>query len=168
MYDFQFLPQNLLDQAPAPTTTHELIEELTSWETTESVWRGQPRTWALHSGAARVALRARSEVPLHASRQLEDLVSMYEDALLAEARSRGYFGPETADLAALAILQHNGAATRFLDATTNLLVAAWFACSADKDDDGLLMLLPRGKEIGGDELRVPYRHSSRHGQCTLV
>jgi hypothetical protein len=146
-----FLPQSLLEQAPAPKTTHELIEELSSWETIESVRRGQSLARTLHSGAARIAFRARSTGPLHAAHSLESLVSAHEDALLAEARSRGHFGSETSDLAAFAILQHHGAATRFLDATTNLLVAAWFACSADKDDDGLLMLLDPPKRLPNDD-----------------
>jgi hypothetical protein len=148
------LQQSLLDQALAPSTTHELIEKLASWETTGWVWRGQSRAWKLHSGAVRVSRQARTKPWLNSRVPLEHLVAAHEDALLCEARTRGHIKPDVPDLAALAILQHHGAATRYLDATTNMLVAAWFATRSDPEEDGLLMLLPRGKEIDGNELRA--------------
>jgi FRG domain len=74
--------------------------------------------------------------------RLEDEVQGYETQLLYNARLAGHGhheGRQLGDLELLAMLQHHGAATRLLDFTENLLVAAWFACQAHVEGFGLLL-----------------------------
>lgn len=97
----------------------------------------------------RLAQRARAGGVFNRRIRLERFVAAHEDALLEEARSRGHLPSDLADLHALALLQHHGAATRLVDATTNLIIAAWFAASGHENEDGVIFLLPRGKELSG-------------------
>lgn len=67
---------------------------------------------------------------------------MYESQLLDNARLAGHGhvdGRRLNDLELLTVLQHHGAATRLLDFTENVLVAAWFASHAYDEGHGLLI-----------------------------
>ena len=54
-------------------------------------------------------------------------------------------GQETSDIRRLSILQHQGAATGFLDFTENALVALWFACDEKPEKEGAVVILDIGK-----------------------
>ena len=162
-HDVQFLPEELLRDAPAPETIHHLFEEVAQWEVSESVWRGQSRPWAIHPGAARVA-RAAIEPSGHlfgAGTLVSRLAAVRDDTLLAEGRSKGFLTLGGSDLHDLAVLQHYGAATSCLDATSNLIVALWFAVNDHPKEDGIVVLLPRGNPLQVDGvLSATVRRSS--------
>lgn len=154
-HDVQFLPEELLHDAPAPGTIHHLFEEVAQWEVSESVWRGQSRPWAIHPGAARVARPALELLRGATSISVGRLAAVRDDTLLAEGRSKGFLTPGGSDLHDLAVLQHYGAATSCLDATTNLIVALWFAVNDHPKEDGLVVLLPRGNPLQVDGKAPP-------------
>ena len=69
----------------------------------------------------------------------------YIRSLLDRAKLRGFQrsnNQELSDLELLAQLQHNGAATFFIDFTYDPLIALWFACQDKKDKDGKVIIMP--------------------------
>ena len=69
----------------------------------------------------------------------------YIRVLLDRAKLKGFQrsnNQELSDLELLAQLQHNGAATFFIDFTYNPLIALWFACQDKKDRDGKVIIMP--------------------------
>ena len=71
-------------------------------------------------------------------------------------------GRKLSDLELLAQLQHNGAATCFIDFTDGPLVALWFACSGQQDKDGKVIAmttdnLDKFAEIEPDRLKWPIK-----------
>ena len=89
------------------------------------VWRGQSNAdWPLHTSIHRRLLESRQAVTnggmVHA-----------ESQLLTAARAAGYdvlSGRKLSSVELLALLQHEGAATRFLDVTPDPFIALFFAC----------------------------------------
>ena len=63
-----------------------------------------------------------------------------ERALLQEARR---FTGETSDSAILSEIQHYGGPTNLIDFTTDILVALYFACDGDIEEEGRFILLRR-------------------------
>jgi hypothetical protein len=101
-------------------------------------WRGQSRPWRMSPGLHR-RIQNNSQEPLS-----DQAVVRHSDALIAGARAIGLYPPSVAslgDMQLLAYLQHQGAATPFLDFTTDILTALAVVCfdSAFDDYDGLLV-----------------------------
>lgn len=153
---------------PARTVTQvsdvsTLVEYLSSKRLaryTTMTWRGAANTeWALDSGLARRLIRLQCD----GTRALltEAMLAAAEAELLADAR-RLQFDHHThrplTDLELLARLQHQGAATRLLDVTTNALLAAWFAVEDDtqNDRDGIVFGIDMANsELSGDQVDQP-------------
>lgn len=129
---------------PEPETFQELID-LTVETKGDSerihvrFWRGQvDADWKLDSAARR---RIRDGGSFGAT--LEAKIVNYEGKLRRQARHQGYDraeGRELSDLELFGRLQHYGAATRLIDFSKNMAVAAWFACDDEnhKDTHGVL------------------------------
>lgn len=105
------------------------------------VWRGVANiSWPLDSSLFRklAVQHGRDHVT-------EAMMQTAEQELIAEARrlrfDRMPGGEVLGDLALLATLQHQGAATRLVDGTFNPLIAAWFAVEDEQQDeeDGALL-----------------------------
>lgn len=99
------------------------------------MWRGQSNIeWKIDSSAYRRIYKSKGKVSEN------DLIH-YETTLLKHAKHKDYHvskGRIINDLELLALLQHNGAATRLVDFSRNSLVALWFAISNQMDKTGLL------------------------------
>lgn len=108
------------------------------------VWRGQQdASWAIASSLTRdlrSAGAADEDALVHAER---DIMATAED-----------WGTTTAPpLRFFADMQHMGAPTRFLDASTDPEVAVWFAVEADAElDERDARLLAWGRDPAGDEV----------------
>lgn len=76
-------------------------------------------------------------------------LAAYTEILLSGARRHVGNCPElpsgSSELEVLTQLQHLGAATGLIDFTTEALVALWFACSEDLEEDGAVYILPRSE-----------------------
>ena len=80
-----------------------------------------------------------------------------EKALVERARAAG-LGTDLSELELLALLQHQGAATRLLDCSRNAFVALWFACRSQPEKDGVLI----GFQLGENAVHLDtatLRHS---------
>lgn len=105
------------------------------------VWRGVANLgWPLDSSLFRKLQRQHGRANV-----TEEMMRDAEDELLREARHLQFdrLGGDQhlPDLPLLALLQHQGAATRLVDGTLNPLVAAWFAVedeTQDAEDSALL------------------------------
>jgi hypothetical protein len=89
------------------------------------VWRGQGNIHhSLHHSLHRRIVRA-------AQPETEAALDAQEARLVRRARAAGYdhaVGRKLADVELVGLLQHEGAATRFLDVTTDPFIALFFAC----------------------------------------
>ena len=145
----------------APETFTEFVQvvQRTTWSNGRpEAWRGQSRVWPLHSGAT----RRFQDSPIFAPdrrdpAKLEADVSEYERELVNHARLDGHgeiAGRRRSDLELLGLLQHHGAATRFVDFTLNALIALWFACRDHPAETGLVIGfdLTAAKEMRRQEL----------------
>lgn len=123
-------------------------------------WRGVANIqWPLDSGLARRVVR--SACGGERSSMTEAHVATAEAKLLRDARrlqlDQGVHGP-LSDLELLARLQHQGAATRLVDVTTNALVAAWFAVedtSQDAEDGVIFGIDMTDSELPEDRQSLP-------------
>lgn len=119
----------------------------------EVLWRGVANIdWAMDSGIVRKLARTVDRKSIS-----EAMVADAEDDLLSEARHLGFDrtdrGRRLTDLELLATLQHQGAATRLLDATLNPLIGAWFMLEDESQDDAdgaLFGIDGAGKELQHD------------------
>jgi hypothetical protein len=118
------------------------------------VWRGHgDANWSLHTSIHRRLLESRQGVTngamVHA-----------EGQLLTAARAAGYDvlgGRRLSSVELLALLQHEGAATRFLDVTPDPFIALFFACERARVTDtsaGLLAIRIEDDQVAR-ELREP-------------
>lgn len=127
-------------------TPEEIVKAVVvqSQDMTRPVYRGQADAgWFLESGAVhRLRLAYGEELPEDED-ALRKLVSEYHmDELIMPMRI--IEGAELPDLQRLSVLQHQGAATGFLDFTENPLVALWFACADEQKEDARIFLFDIG------------------------
>jgi hypothetical protein len=120
------------------------VARITTWSTAcQFVWRGHPdQAWTLHSALFERVRRQLGADPSEV--QLREA----ETRLLAQALRRGVGGtPGDPELQRLAVLQHHGTATRFIDVTTDPMIALWFACEDHDLDDrpGILFAIEVSK-----------------------
>src|SRR6202035_3111636 len=105
------------------------------------VWRGQGDIhYTLHHAMhRRLARSARAET--------EATLASQESILVTRARTTGYdraLGRRLSDVELVGLLQHEGAATRYLDVTPDPYIALFFACEQAVGSDasaGLIALL---------------------------
>ncbi len=83
----------------------------------------------------------------------------FEQELLQEAKRFTDETP-TSDLAILSELQHYGGPTNLIDFTTDILVALYFACDGDIEEDGRLIFLRRNAKWAVHEVK-PERMAHR-------
>lgn len=99
------------------------------------MWRGQSNVnWEIHSSAYR-------RLSMNNKKVTEDGLISYEKRLLKHAKHKGYHisnGRIISDFELLALLQHNGAATRLVDFSRSAFVALWFAIFTLPKETGLL------------------------------
>jgi hypothetical protein len=130
--------------APETFTEFVRVVQRTTWATGRpEAWRGQSRVWPLHSGATRRFQDSPIFAPARTDRaKLEAYVSDYERELVNHARLDGHgeiAGRHRSDLELLGLLQHHGAATRFVDFRLNAFIALWFACRGHPEGSGLVV-----------------------------
>ena len=107
------------------------------------VYRGQAKAaWKLRSGAVDRLQKAYGDHVLDDENDLRTLVSDYHKDLIG--RMEVIDGQRLRDWQRLTILQHQGAATGLLDFTESPLVALWFACHDEPEDDGQVFILDIG------------------------
>jgi hypothetical protein len=120
------------------------------------VWRGQSDVaWALHTSIHRRLLESKLGVTNGA-------MVRAEVQLLSAARAAGYDvlgGRKLSSVELLALLQHEGAATRFFDVTPDPFIALFFACEHARVTDtsaGLVAIRIEDDQVARD-LREPDR-----------
>ena len=111
---------------------------------TRPVYRGQADAdWKLESGAVYRLRKAYGEdLPLDEG-ELQNLVAEYHKEQLITPMEI-IDGAKLSDKKRLSVLQHQGAATAFLDFTENPLVALWFSCTEEFDKDACVSFLDIG------------------------
>lgn len=119
------------------------------------VWRGVADIdWWLDSALARKVMKTNG---LSRADLTEQHLVDAEDELISEARRLQFDrvdGRRLEILELLARLQHNGAATRLLDVTTNVLMAAWFAVedtTQEEKDAAIFGVAMTGRVFGGTD-----------------
>ncbi|MDE2981416.1 MAG: FRG domain-containing protein [Gemmatimonadota bacterium] len=124
-------------------TPIEIIQEIVSEAESMSrpAYRGQAKaSWELHSGAVHRLTGLHGERIVDDEGGLRKLVSDYHEEHLLRPM-QVIDGERKTDLDRLVVLQHQGAATGLLDFTLNPLVALWFACNEEPDNDGKVFML---------------------------
>jgi len=122
-------PQEIIDQ---------VLDEANGMS--RPAYRGQAKAaWRLLLGAVDRLMRAYGDDVLEDQKRLRELVSNYHKGLIV--RMKVVDGMPTDDLQRLSILQHQAAATGLLDFTESPLVALWFACEDEPDEDGKVFML---------------------------
>jgi hypothetical protein len=136
------------DLVQSPATDQELLQAIGRISTFSSearyVWRGQPDLdWGLNPGLVRrLHIHNGSHWPVTEAQLLG-----HEALLLESAKAAGYdqiYGRTINEVELLAVLQHQGAATRLLDVSSDPMVAMWFAVenqSLPKKTDGALFAI---------------------------
>jgi hypothetical protein len=115
-------------QAPAVGSARELLAKIGNVIGNGQyryVWRGHGSIdWALHTSLHRRTVLSKEQLTAHS-------VAEAEKKLLRSARVAGYDrfgGRELSNVELLALLQHEGAATQFLDVTPDPFIGLFFAC----------------------------------------
>ena len=124
----------------------DIIEEVLSEAKgmSRAAYRGQADAgWKLLSGAVRRLQRVYGASILDDEGKLTKLISEYhKDNLILPMAVID--GKPMSDMRRLSVLQHQGAATGLLDFTENPLVALWFACVDEPNQDGKVFILDIG------------------------
>jgi hypothetical protein len=124
-------------------------------------WRGQASVdWGLDPSLVR---RYRQHYGRRPGFTLtEPDIRAVEKALIESARAAG-LGTDLGELELLALLQHQGAATRLLDCSRNAFVALWFTCRSEPEKDGVLI----GFQLGENAVHLDTA-ALRHGVDELL
>ena len=108
------------------------------------VFRGQADAiWTLESGAIRRLVKEYGKDFMYWRKKKQDKLAKYHKEKLILPMEE-IDGKNTPDFERLSILQHLGAATGFIDFTTCLDVALWFACKDSPYTDGKIIILDIG------------------------
>lgn len=128
---------HLIHKVKTKRAVFDAISTLTTLKSPTFVWRGQVSSaWTLFPSAYR-----RRQDP-NQDEVRDDQCGLIESARIR--RHDHFDGWAMPDLALLALLQHNGAATILVDVTTDPFVALYFACeesSAHDKEHGLLLAI---------------------------
>jgi hypothetical protein len=148
-----------------PSSLDELLQVLAG-DGGVRFWRGSADSrWRLDSTIVRRLAARDNSVD-------ERTVGFWERDLLDRARHRGFdvfSGVRLTDFELLALLRHNGAATRLIDFTRSATVALWFAAFELPDVTGRVVGVHtdylggpgEGKILGGDYSKVMAAAASR-------
>ena len=110
-----------------------------------AIFRGHGKaSWKLHSGAVRRLKEKHGDQILEDKKKLLHLLGKYHRKHLIWPMQI-IDGKDMSDIQRLSILQHQRAATGFLDFTEDALVALWFACDEKPRKDGAVLILDIGK-----------------------
>ena len=130
----------LYGKLDAPENFMELLEVILKSKINESdsdvsYWRGQSDIdWKLNPSIVRRILLSDKKIN---EEKMDKYIFVCEDNLLQRAKKNCYdydgHGRLLGDLELLAKLQHQGAATRLLDFSKNVLIALWF-CVSDTEN----------------------------------
>lgn len=130
------------------------------------VYRGQADSgWPPESGAVRRLRDGYGEAFPAKEDDLRELVNEYHQGQLIDPMKL-IDGDDLDNLQRLSVLQHQGAATGFLDFTESILVALWFACTDQFDKDARVFIMDIGNiHISRDarsreNTRAPFRPRS--------
>ena len=127
-------------------TPEEIVQAVVGQSQTMArpVYRGQADAdWEPESGAVYRLRNAHSEdLPVDEG-ELRNLVAEYHRERLIMPM-QVIDGANLSDLQRLSVLQHQGAATGLLDFTEYPLVALWFACTVEPEQDARVFLLDIG------------------------
>ena len=122
------------------------------------VYRGQANAaWRVDCSAVRRFDASSPTVPAIVGHVL---VGYLADLLNGASRYVGSYpelSPGCSELDILAQLQHQGAATGLIDFTLSPVVALWFACNQQLDEDGAVYVLSRSHTRETDEAEVRRR-----------
>lgn len=116
-------------------TINELLDQIKTWSG-DFIYRGQANAdWKLKSGAIRRLEAEWKEYP-ELSVVMDYIRELIDNAKSLGLEFHGRLEGKSCDLKILAELQHNGAATKLLDFSKNILIALWMACSDEAEADG--------------------------------
>ena len=105
------------------------------------VFRGQANAkWMLESGAIRRLVKENGKDFIFWRKKIKDILAKYHKEKLILPMKK-IDGKKIPDFERLSILQHLGAATGFIDFTTDLNVALWFACKDSHYIDGEIIII---------------------------
>lgn len=133
-------------------TPEEIVQAISgqSRNMARPVYRGQAHEdWAPESGAVHRLRSACGENSPLDERELRTLVTEYHRERLILQVMDGF---DSSDLQRLSVLQHQGAATGLLDFTESPLVALWFAC-AEEPEENAKKRMPRSSSSTSAILR---------------
>jgi hypothetical protein len=121
-----------------PTCLTQLLIALDQLATAGiGAWRGQASVdWGLDPSLVRRYRQHHERRP--GFTLTEPDIRAVEKALIESARAAG-LGTNLGELELLALLQHQGAATRLLDCSRNAFVALWFTCRSEPEKDGMVI-----------------------------
>lgn len=129
---------------------NEFLDEIKKFRPGECAFRGQvDANWELQSSATRRLATANfircADINELSGAHVQHIYRKYHyDELINPARTFGFDieeGVKISDFQLLAKLQHFGAATGLIDFTWNPLVALWFACENESDEDGKVFIV---------------------------
>ena len=127
-------------------TPEEIVQAVVeqSQTMTRPVYRGQAdANWEPESGAVYRLRKAYGEdLPVDEGELRNLVVEYHRERLIMPMQVID--GAVLSDLQRLSVLQHQGAATGLLDFTENPLVALWFACAEEPDNDARVFLFDIG------------------------
>lgn len=125
----------------------------------DAIYRGQANAeWRVDCSAARrLSPEAKGEDLANVAHSMAAYTAILLKGALRHVGNCPELLPGSSEIEILAQLQHQGAATALIDFTEDSLVALWFACSGNPDQDGAVYILPRSEVRHVDEVEVRNR-----------